>query len=163
MTKKLILRVTVVFACLCALNGCNSAPVDLASASGIVTLDGIPVADARVMFYPINGGPRNSNGTTNEKGEFKVSTFGVHDGALVGRHAITVTKVDTSAQAKVDPKEGYMGKGYDAMMSPEAMKKNSKPKQILPTKYSTKESSGIEVDVVKGQNNNFPLNLESKK
>jgi len=162
MTKNLILGVTVAFACLSVLSGCNSAPADLASASGVVTLDGKPVADARVMFYPIKGGPRNSNGTTNEKGEFKVSTFGVHDGALTGRHAVTVTKIDPTSQPKVDPKEGYMGKGYDAMMSPEAMKKNSKPKQSLPTKYSTIESSGIEVEVVKGQSNNFPLNLESK-
>jgi hypothetical protein len=141
-------------------SGCNSAPDNIAPASGIVTLDGKPVAEARVMFYPV-GGARSSHATTNDKGEFKVSTFGVHDGALVGRHLVTVTKIDTAAQVKVDPAEGYMGAGYGAMMSPEALKKNAKPKQTLPAKYATKESSGIEVEIVKGQTNNFPLNLES--
>ena len=54
-----------------------------------------------------------------------------------------------------------MGASYEKMMSPEALKQQIKPKQTLPVKYATKETSGIELEIVKGQPNNFPLNLES--
>ena len=159
MTKKIILILSL---CVCILGGCSATSVDVAQVSGVVTLDGEPVANARVMFYPVAGGPRSSNATTNEKGEFKASTFGVYDGALIGHHAVTVSKVDEAAFPKIDPNEGYSGKAYEQMMSPSALKKNAKPKMILPEKYSKKETSGIEVDVVKGEKNNFPLNLVSK-
>lgn len=142
--------------------GCSAPPADLAKATGVVTLDGEPIPDAKIMFHPVAGGARTSYGTTNEKGEFKASTFGMYDGALVGHHQVTITKVDTSAQAKVDPKQGYMGGGYDQMMSPKALAQNAKPKFVIPGKYSVKETSGIEVDVVKGEPNNFPFDLKSK-
>lgn len=141
--------------------GCTGAPADLEKATGVVTLDGAPVAEAKVMFHPTAGGARTSYGTTNEKGEFKVSTFGMYDGALVGHHQVTITKVDTASQVKVDPKEGYMGSGYDKMMAPSNVAKN-KPAFVIPVKYNQKETSKIEVDVVKGEANNFTFDLQSK-
>ena len=127
-------------------------------------MGGEPVAEAKVMFHPVDGGPRTSYGTTNEKGEFKVSTFGMNDGALVGRHVLTVTKVDMESQPKFNPQElatkGYSGQGYADMMGPNAAKR-PKPKFIIPEKYSKKETSGIEVDVVKGETNNFPIQLDA--
>jgi len=159
MNKTSFLGISLCLFNLCVLSGCGS-PENIAPASGVVTLDGKPVSDGRVMFHPVDGS-RSSHATTNEKGEFKVSTFGVHDGGLVGRHLVTVTKIDTSSQIKIDPKEGYMGASYEKMMSPEALKQNIKPKQTLPIKYATKETSGIELEIIKGQANNFPLNLES--
>ena len=142
--------------------GCTKPPAELAKATGVVTLDGVPVAEAKIMFHPTAGGARTSYGTTNEKGEFKASTFGMYDGALVGHHQVTITKVDTATQAKVDPKQGYMGGGYDQMMAPKNLAKNVKPGFVIPSKYSAKETSGIEVDVVKGEANNFPFDLKSK-
>ena len=147
---------------LIGIGGCSKPSADLAKASGLVTLDGVPVPEAKIMFHPVAGGARTSYGTTNEKGEFKASTFGMYDGALVGHHQVTITKVDTSTQAKVDPKQGYMGGGYDQMMAPKAMAKNIKPAFVIPAKYSVKETSGIEVDVVKGESNNFPFDLKTK-
>lgn len=154
---------TVVLSALCTLVGCGGR-ADLAKATGVVTLDGEPVPEAKIMFMPLDGGPRNSFGTTNEKGEFKLSTFGMNDGALVGRHAVTITKIDTSGQTQFDKNElankGYGGASYEAMMGPGAASKNEKKKKfIIPEKYSQKDKSGIEVDVVKGETNYFPLEL----
>ena len=66
---------------LIGIGGCSKPPADLAKASGLVTLDGVPVPEAKIMFHPVAGGARTSYGTTNEKGEFKASTFGMYDGA----------------------------------------------------------------------------------
>ncbi len=143
---------------ICALAGCGGS-ADLAPTSGVVTLGGKPVADARVMFHPTGGG-RTSYATTNEAGEFKASTVGTYDGAVVGSSVVTITKVDTSGQVKVTGSEGYMGKSYEQMMSPAAIAKMSKPKMTLPQKYSSKDTSGIQVDVVKGQSNKFTFDLE---
>mgnify|MGYP003381852385 FL=1 len=143
--------------------GCGGR-ADLAQATGVVTFKGEPVAEAKVMLHPLGGGARNSYGTTNEKGEFKLSTFGMNDGALVGRHAVTVSKTDTSALPQIDTSElatkGYTGASYEAMMGPGAAARNAKKiKHIIPEKYSAKETSGIEVDVVKGESNHFPLDI----
>ena len=141
--------------------GCGGTD-DVAPATGVVTLDGNPLADARVMLHPIGGGPRTSYASTDEKGEFKASTYGMNDGALIGRHKVSVSKVDTSAQVKIDPKEGYSGKSYESMMAPKAMAKAANPKSLIPEKYGTQETSGIEVEVVKGKRNHFTLDLLSK-
>jgi len=145
------------------LAGCGGR-ADLAPATGVVTFKGEPVEDAKVMLHPLDGGPRNSYGTTNAKGEFKLSTFGMNDGALVGRHAVTVSKVDPDSLPKLDTSElstkGYSGASYEAMMGPGAAARNAKKiKHIIPEKYETKEKSGIEVDVVKGEKNHFPLDI----
>lgn len=155
----------IAFSCcvLSTLVGCGGN-ADLAPATGVVTLDGEPMAEAKVMLHPIDGGPRNSYGTTNAKGEFKLSTFGMNDGALIGRHVVTVTKVDTKDQPQFAPNElaskGYGGASYEAMMGPGKVSKNEKNlKYVIPVKYSSKETSGIEVDVVKGEKNHFPLDM----
>lgn len=144
--------------------GCGGR-ADLAPATGVVTFKGEPVEDAKVMLHPLDGGPRNSYGTTNSKGEFKLSTFGLNDGALVGRHAVTVSKVDASALPQFNKEElatkGYQGASYEAMMGPGMAEKNEKKlKNIIPAKYSSKENSGIEVDIVKGETNHFPIDIE---
>lgn len=143
--------------------GCSSR-ADLETATGVVTFNGEPVADAKIMLHPLNGGPRNSYGTTNEKGEFKLSTFGLNDGALVGRSAVSVSKVDQSSLPKIDTSElatkGYGGASYEAMMGPGAFAKaQKKVKYILPAKYADHATSGIEVDVVKGEENHFTLDI----
>lgn len=141
--------------------GCGPSESNIAKASGVVTLDGKPVPEARVMFHPTAGGPRTSYGTTNEKGEFKASTFGRYDGSLVGECAVTVSKIDTSAQPKITGSDGYMGKGYDQMMAPANLAKSVKPKFVIPQKYSNKETSGLKVKVAQGETNHFTLELKS--
>ncbi len=160
--RKIVLS-TVVLCALSSLAGCGGRS-DLAPATGVVTFKGEPLADAKVMLHPLGGGPRNSYGTTNSKGEFKLSTFGMNDGALIGRHAVTITKVDASSQPTFDgedlAKNGYGGASYEAIMGPGNLAKQRKKLVfILPEKYSSKEKSGIEVDVVKGETNHFPLDM----
>ena len=59
---------------LIGIGGCSKPSADLAKASGLVTLDGVPVPEAKIMFHPVAGGARTSYGTTNEKGEYTTAT-----------------------------------------------------------------------------------------
>jgi hypothetical protein len=69
--------------------GSRFAPV-----SGTVKMDGKPLANAVVMFQPIEGGGKpgpGSTGPTDEKGEYHLKVIGVgSSGAVVGLHKVMV-------------------------------------------------------------------------
>lgn len=148
-----------------AMSGCGKQAEPIEKASGVVTMEGQPVANAKVMFHPTGGASRISHATTDDKGEFKMSTMGTGDGALVGHHKVTISKIDDSSQPKIDTKAlakgGYGGAAYSQMMGPNAAKQ-PKPKDLVPASYASAESSGIEVDVVQGEKNHFTFELDSK-
>ncbi len=83
--------------------GCGGG-LELAPASGKVTLDGKPLADAAVNFVPVDGGPVAS-GVTDTQGTFSVRTTN-KPGAVPGEHHVTVTKQIVTGIAEdgtVDP------------------------------------------------------------
>ena len=55
-----------------------------------MTLDGQPVAGAAVVFTPEQG--EMATATTDASGRFELSTFERADGALPGKHRVTVAK-----------------------------------------------------------------------
>lgn len=89
--------------------GCSGGnEVDLAPVTGIVTLDGKPLPDAMVSFYPVNEG-RSSHATTNGAGEYRLQYTGTKEGALVGKHTVkietgVITGEGEAASAKNTPK-----------------------------------------------------------
>jgi hypothetical protein len=77
---------------LVGVSGCG-AKQQLAPVSGIVKLDGVPLADAVVEFLPDpdtgTHGPR-STGTTNAEGRFQLVCDNQQDGAVVGSHRVLI-------------------------------------------------------------------------
>ena len=80
--------------------GCGSDPehYEIVPVSGILTCEGQPVANAMVNFTPIadesrkEGRPgRLALGRTDETGHFTLTTYENNDGAIVGRHVVTVS------------------------------------------------------------------------
>lgn len=71
------------------LAGCGRGNVNVVPVSGIVTLDGNPVAAAYVTFLPQNGRP--SVGRTDLDGRYELAFTGKNKGALVGTHRVTVS------------------------------------------------------------------------
>ncbi len=67
--------------------GCGSDRPPLASLTGTVTLDGVPVQYGGLMFSPIDGGRPSVSGT-NEKGEFKAIYVYRVPGAIIGKHRV---------------------------------------------------------------------------
>jgi hypothetical protein len=91
---------------LTALLGVGCGGPRVVPVSGVVTLDGHPLAHASVSFQPIspgkgvNPGP-GSLGETDDNGAFTLRVVGVdRNGAYVGRHRVEIAKY---TRDRVDP------------------------------------------------------------
>src|SRR5262245_48265312 len=73
--------------------GCGG--VKYAPVSGKVTMDGQPLSNAHVNFQPIAEGTMNpgpgSHGKTDENGNYTLEVVGGGQGAVVGKHRVTVS------------------------------------------------------------------------
>jgi hypothetical protein len=71
-------------------SGCDrpSDQPPLAPVSGVVTMDGKPLAGKNVVFSPKEG--RASMGRTNENGEYKLMYTNRWEGAIIGPHDVTI-------------------------------------------------------------------------
>lgn len=67
--------------------GCDSRPKRV-PVSGKVLIDGAPLAFGAVVFIPEGG--RQSTGSIDANGNFKLTCFEPNDGALVGKHHVQV-------------------------------------------------------------------------
>lgn len=85
-----------------AVTGCGGSEFQLAPVSGKVTLDGTPLAGAKVLLLPqadsADGmaGP-TSNGLTDENGQYTVKTVSRSPipGAVVGTHRVAISTLKT--------------------------------------------------------------------
>lgn len=130
-----------------AIAGCGPDRPKTIPVSGTVTFDGKPIAGAAVLLMPEAPG-RPATGETDESGNFTMMTFEPGDGALPGKHAVTVTKKKvTGLLADKD--------GLSVGEAPGGMK----VEWLLPQKYSDPKTSGFTVEVKSGME---PLVLELK-
>lgn len=127
------------------LAGCRPNRPATLPVRGVVTLDGQPVAGAQVMLVPQNGG-RPGHGVTDASGQFTIGTFETSDGALMGRHIITVicTRI-SGVSADADGLEGQIAPG------------GVEVEYRIPKKYTSQQTSGLSVEVVRGME---PLRLD---
>ena len=121
--------------------GCGGGPKlpPLAPVSGMVTLDGAPLAGASVQFQPAKDtkGPPGV-AFTDEKGHYEVTTASVK-GAVVGSHQIGVI-------ARKPPKNEM----------------DTLPASLIPVRYNNPATSKLTAEVKAGQNNEVNLTLQSK-
>ncbi len=126
--------------------GCGGSDVDLAPVKGTVTLDGEPLAGARVEFDPdpgevVRGKPTGSAsyGVTDSSGRYTLLYTHEQEGALLGKHTVRITTRAMTVDA--DGKE---------VLVPER----------LPPKFHL--NSELTREVTPGSNTfDFPLSLES--
>ncbi len=84
---------------LCCLGCSKSTEPNYVNVSGVVTVYGEPLADAKVMFVPIQLGAQGraaipiSFGMTDEEGRYDLSRPGGVSGAVSGWHQVLVSKV----------------------------------------------------------------------
>lgn len=94
---------------LAVLVGCQKPP-DIVQVSGVVLLDGRPLADAVVTFQPVRDGgtlPRlgGSVGRTDEAGRFSLRLIEPDSpGAAVGKHVVTITTAVSGPSDAVLPR-----------------------------------------------------------
>jgi len=74
---------------LCVGCGGGEEGPELGQVSGVVTLDGQPVASADVTFTPDQGRP--SMGQTDDEGKYRLRYSAESDGALPGMHSVSIS------------------------------------------------------------------------
>jgi hypothetical protein len=70
------------------ITGCGPSRPETAPVNGHVTFQGKPVSTGQIMFQPEHGRP--AIGTINPDGTYRLTTFQSDDGALPGRHRVTI-------------------------------------------------------------------------
>lgn len=131
------------------LSGCGESLPPTAPVKGKVTLNGQPLPNASVNFYPEEG--KVANGVTDDAGNFTLSTFDPNDGAIIGKHKATVTIVNTAEIPEEIPDD------YDYTASGSAEKSNT---PNIPELYSDSKESPLAFEVKAGEENVFELKLE---
>jgi hypothetical protein len=133
--------------------------------SGTVKFGGKPVDGALVTFVPSVQGGKPAVGSTNANGEFKLSSFGSSDGAVPGDYKVTISKLSgppPDASQSLQPgviTSGKMSSSYVPPSAADAAKANNANKNLLPSKYASDTSSGLNATVAENDNNNFEFDL----
>ena len=142
-----------------SLIGCSSSvapPVPVFKVTGKVTYKGQPVVGADVTFR-CDEANRSAFGRTNAEGMYKLTTFSANDGAVAGKHGVSVVLIPPSAApaAAVAPTESdeYAPPGLNQSTEPPA------PKSTLPEIYKDPATSGLIAVIEEGRENvqNFDL------
>lgn len=105
-----------------------------ANVEGVVTLDGMPVANATVTFVPVDMKQgRPATGITDEDGTFSL-------------------KVTAWGNAATEPTAGVLPGDYYVGVVESASPEKSKQRTVVPKKYNDPRKSGLKVTVKKGSN-----------
>jgi len=120
---------------------------------GLVQYEGEPVEGATVTLIPTATDGRSASGTTDTEGTFEVTTYVSPSlqtsGAMPGEYDIVVSKMEV--------------RELDEDLSPEeaqaAFQKLGPPKNLLPRKYRSPNTSGLSVTIEDGSPDPLTLDL----
>jgi hypothetical protein len=110
------------------------------------------------------GAPRLAIGTTDEVGNYRLTTYEPNDGAIVGSHVVTVNVFPSEPDANVlGAKPPADAKAMSKSIE-DAMKKSvrqiqnaNKAKPLIPPKYADRRTSDLRKEVSTGDNT---INIE---
>ena len=140
-TKALLVAatITVSLGAGAAFAGPDDRPDELAvsslpEVSGVVTMDGKPVANATILFSSEKGPAGRVK--TDAQGRYVVKTPGQEDGLAPGTYTVTITANEEHEQGKEDSKQ------------------EEKPAadNVLPQRFASPEATGLRVMIVEGSN-----------
>lgn len=143
--------------CAVLLSGCGSKqpppPAKVYPVSGKVTYKGEPLVGADLTFFNEESN-RSAFGRTNDRGEYKLTTFSPNDGAVPGKHLVTIVKIEPPPQVKEAPVDSpeYVPPAAGQSTTPP-------PKSVFPEKYGDRTTSGLVAIVNESADNvvNFDL------
>lgn len=128
--------------------------------SGTVMYNNQPVEGAEVSFMA-PGAPQAAAGRTDKEGKFQLSTFDPNDGAVIGEHVVTITKMEAGAATSKKSDEDLLNNpaGLAGLSSSEEESGSGGPKHLLPEKYSNATTSQLKETVTEAGPNKFVFNL----
>jgi hypothetical protein len=126
-------------------SGCGGGgDLPTVKAGGVVTIDNKPLANAHVIFTPNQG--RAATAQTASDGTFSLGTYQSGDGAIVGHHHVSVAAREAG--------DGQLNRpGAPGMERP--------GRSLIPEKYASTATSGLEFDVSKDGKNTFEIQLST--
>jgi len=160
--------------------GCSKGPgITTYPITGTVTYQDKPVSGASVYFIRDNPDAPRSTGITDADGKYTLTTYinpkQILKGAVADRYRVTIVKEppsEAAANAPVgDPSDPeYQKKSLEMMIkmagpAPGANGRavgttaETKPKSLVPERYSKPETSGLQATVVTGQNDPIDFKL----
>lgn len=119
------LAAVLLLGCSAASDAPQTAPV-----TGTVTMNGKPMAQIGVTFFPTGRGPI-ATGNTNQNGEFTLMTNEPGDGASIGTHRVSLGNAEEGRQPAIP----------------------------VPERFGKAETSGLTADVKEGATNVFTFDL----
>jgi hypothetical protein len=131
------------------LSGCGRAPI--ATVTGTVTLDGQPVSDASIQFWPKeNLGLGVYSGRTDAEGRFRMHTRNIPE-VKPGEYHVLIAR-----EVKKDGTLPGPGDDWMALAAPGALR------NTLPAAYYDRKKPQFTVQVQPGPNE-LPFDLKSEK
>ncbi len=137
------------------------------SVTGVVTVEGQPVADAIVSFLP-DDGQNPANGSTDASGRYELTSFTRGDGAMEGSFRVTIVKYekegeDKSAVSVEKPvaEEAESGETGNESYVPAGMvasKYDAGPKNLLPKQYADQQKTPLTA-AVRPEENSIDFDL----
>jgi len=147
----------IVFVGLFACVGCGQKGLDVHAVEGVVTLDGVPLAEATISLYPTDPSGNLGSANTDAQGQYRISTHGgaAERGTTLGTYKVAFNKV--VPDGNVPTLEESNAPDFNPNKFPGLVK----TKDLIPKKYRSVETSGFEVIVQKGKNvRNFDLSSQ---
>ncbi|MCZ2340549.1 MAG: hypothetical protein LC104_01980 [Bacteroidales bacterium] len=122
----------------CGLVGCSGKAFDTHPVTGLVTVNGKPLASGSVTFVSTSGGPP-ATGEIGPDGRYTLTTEKPNDGAAPGKYTVMIIALpDMTNRAPED--------------------RNPLPAPLVPEKYLSTSTSGLTAEVKAGENSiDFPL------
>lgn len=141
-----------------ALCGCGESRPPLAVAGGKVVCLGMPVTSGSITFVPMaENGQKNpgkaAKGEITGDGSFRLSTWDVFDGAVVGRHRVEFEAAEDDAEETEVTDEAAQDGETEARPA-------RKPAQAVATFHLSGE---LIVEVKSGEDNQFTIELSPGK
>lgn len=126
---------------LLVLSGCGARPERVVPVRGQVRLDGRPLAEATIVFHRRDKEGRNLTCRSLTDGTFRMTTHASGDGAPPGRYGVTVEWRELVKEGDESSRIG---------------------RNLLPARYADPATSGLECEIVEGENDLPPWDLSSR-
>jgi hypothetical protein len=135
-------------------SGCGDGRPERAPVRGKVTMNGQPVPLGTIQFWPEEGRP--ARGTINKDGTYTLTTFEQGDGAILGKHTVTIEATMTADNA---PKPKSIEEEISIYSDPNTRDiGGTVSRTLIPPGYADRTKTPLSAEVKPGENTfDFPL------